>query len=310
MTGGSADVGRRSRDEMGVLICSTKRLAEVAGVDQICSLYRGCDTRRVVDEVIVRVQVVSRKCPGKPERVFFKIVIFDQANFDVRCEWGENGVRELSGSSDAVIIVDVMSFSTCVTVATSLGATVYPYRFRDESRVDFADSINATLAGPRGKSNYSLSPASLMSIPKDTQLVLPSPSGSTLTLKTGETPTFAGCLRNCRTVANAAMFRGRKVAVIPAGERWREDGGLRPAVEDLIGAGSIIEHLKGSLSPEAVVAVTAYRNSVSNLLEILYQCSSGRELTDKGFAHDIPITAEVDVDDCAPILRDGAYVKE
>jgi 2-phosphosulfolactate phosphatase len=237
-------------------------------------------------------------------------MIFNQAGFDVRCEWGERGVRELSATSDAIIIVDVMSFSTCVTVAVSRGATVFPYRHRDDSRIDFAKSVDATLAGPRGKSKYSLSPASLMSIPRGARLVLPSPNGSTLTLMTGDTPTYCGCLRNCRAVAHAAMRRGKKIAVIPAGERWKEDGSLRPAVEDLLGAGAIIEHLKGSLSPEAEAARAVYRNPESNMQETLNRCISGRELTEKGFAHDVRVSADVDADDCAPVLRDGAYVKE
>lgn len=51
---------------------------------------------------------------------------FDQSGFDMRCEWGENGVRHLVHGADAVIIVDVLSFSTCVEIATSGGAAVFP----------------------------------------------------------------------------------------------------------------------------------------------------------------------------------------
>ena len=43
---------------------------------------------------------------------------FDQSGFDVRCEWGENGVRRLAHGADAVIIVDALSFSTRVEIAT------------------------------------------------------------------------------------------------------------------------------------------------------------------------------------------------
>ena len=234
---------------------------------------------------------------------------FDQREYDVRCEWGEQGVARLAPISDAVIIVDVMSFSTCVTVAATRGATVFPYRWKDDSRVAFAQSVGAELAGSRGKSRFSLSPASLLQIPPGTRLVLPSPNGSTLTLSTGHTPTFAGCFRNSKAVALAAMRCGEKIAVIPAGERWKEDHTLRPAFEDLVGAGAVIQHLTGSLSPEARLALDAFRGAVSDLVGRLKECLSGKELIGMGFEDDIPIIAQVDVDDSAPILKEGAYRK-
>jgi 2-phosphosulfolactate phosphatase len=234
---------------------------------------------------------------------------FDQREYDVRCEWGEQGVAKLAPISDAVIIVDVMSFSTCVTIAAARGATVFPYRWKDESRVVFAHSVGAELAGSRGKSRFSLSPASLLEVPPGTRLVLPSPNGSTLTLSTGQTPTFAGCLRNSKAVALTAMRCGQKVAVVPAGERWKEDDTLRPSFEDLIGAGAIIQHLTGTVSPEARLALDAFRGAAADLLGRLKECLSGKELIDMGFEDDISIIAEMDADDCAPILKNGSYTK-
>ena len=174
---------------------------------------------------------------------------FDQSDFEVRCEWGENGVAQLASKSDVVVIVDVFSFSTCVEIATHRGAIVHPYRWRDETAVRFAASLAAELAGGRGhQAKYSLSPQSLLGIPSGTRLVLPSPNGATLALGTGDTPTLAGCLRNYRAVALAARKYGKCISVIPAGERW-SDGSLRPAWEDWIGAGAILSQLNGS--PEA-----------------------------------------------------------
>lgn len=234
---------------------------------------------------------------------------FDQREFDVRCEWGAQGVARLARDSDAIIIVDVMSFSTCVTVAVNRGATVYPFPSKSRSAAAFAEAIGALLAGPRAGEGYSLSPASLVSIPPETSLVLPSPNGSTLTLATGRVPTFAGCLRNSLAVAAAAERHGRRVAVIPAGERWKDDGSLRPSFEDLVGAGAIMRHMTGTLSPEAQLAVDAYEGAASQLLLRMESCSSGKELIGMGCARDIFIIADVDADDCAPALIDGAYRK-
>ncbi|MBD2095768.1 2-phosphosulfolactate phosphatase [Trichocoleus sp. FACHB-591] len=226
---------------------------------------------------------------------------FSQSNFEIRCEWGVRGVEQLAPISDVVIIVDVLSFSTCVEIATSRGAIVFPYSWRDDTAEEFAKSIGAELAGGRGIHNpYSLSPASLSQIPKGTRLVLPSPNGSTLSLATRETPTLAGCLRNSRAVALAAVSYGQRIAVIPAGEKW-QDGSLRPCWEDLVGAGAIISHLHGCWSPEAELAVSAYRHAELNLKSLLNQCSSGQELIGKGFAADVDLAAELNVSEA--ILR-------
>jgi 2-phosphosulfolactate phosphatase len=233
---------------------------------------------------------------------------FDQAEFDIRCEWGEHGVTQLAPESDAVVIVDVLSFSTSVTIAVGNGAVVYPYRGKREAAPEFAQSVGAILAEFNRKtvSGYSLAPASLVNIPAGTRLVLPSPNGSTLTLATGEAPTFAACLRNARAVASALAKMGKRISVIPAGERW-QDGTLRPALEDLIGAGALIHHLAGTRSPEAEMAVAAYARFGDDLLGHLKQCGSGKELIGRGFAHDVELAAASNVSDAVPFLTDGAY---
>ena len=96
-----------------------------------------------------------------------------QTNYDIRCEWGEGGILELSHTSDVVIIVDVLSFSTCVDIAVARGAAVYPYLWKDDRAREFATAVNAELAVPRGTGRFSLSPASFLDVPPDTKIVLP-----------------------------------------------------------------------------------------------------------------------------------------
>lgn len=229
-----------------------------------------------------------------------------QQTFDVRCEWGLQGIKHLAPTSDVVIIVDVLSFSTCVDIATAQGAVVFPYRFRDATAQEFAESVQAILAKKRRERGYSLSPASLASLPPTTRLVLPSPNGATLSLATGKTPTLAGCLRNSQAVALAATQYGASVTVVPAGERW-PDGSLRPAFEDWVGAGAIIQNLPGRLSPNAQAAVAAYQLVAATLPRWVQQCLSGQELIDMGFGADVDLATELNASVNVPRLVDGAY---
>lgn len=235
---------------------------------------------------------------------------FDQHESDVRFEWGEQGVATLALISDAVIIVDVLSFSTSVEIAVNRGAMVFPYPWHHDTAAEYAISVGAELADPRrSKGKPSLSPESLLTLPTGTRLVLPSPNGATLTLAAKSKPVLAGCLRNAQVVALAARQYDRRIAVIDAGERWKDDHSLRPALEDLVGAGAIITYLTGRLSPEALSAVVAFREIKSKLSESLLQCGSGKELIAQGYEQDVNLASQLDVSRCAPILVNGAYVR-
>lgn len=226
----------------------------------------------------------------------------------VRCEWGLPGIRQLMDWCDAFVIVDVMSFSTCVDVAVSRGAVVYPYA--GDRAADFAREQNAILAERDRNAVYSLSPQSLMSLPGGTRLVLPSPNGSTLSTATGDKPTYAACLRNAPTVARLVQTNGERIAVIPAGERWRADYSLRPALEDWIGAGAVIHHLGGEQSPEAEAAALTFRHFQPRLLDVFRAIPSGMELIEKGFVEDVVLGAAFDVSQSAPRLVNGRYSTE
>jgi 2-phosphosulfolactate phosphatase len=234
-------------------------------------------------------------------------VFYNQSEFDIRCEWGIEAVERLSPVCDVVIIVDVLSFTTAVDIAASRGAAVYPYRWRDESAEQYAQSLGPVLGGSRSSQGYSLSPASLVNIPSGTRLVLPSPNGATLSLAAGDAVTFAGCLRNAQAVARAARDVGKRILVAPAGERWPDSQTLRPAFEDLVGSGAIIHFLQGTSSPEAALAEAAFHHFQDNLLECLLDCTSGKELVEKGYAADLEIAAAFNSSSSAPRFTEGCF---
>ncbi len=235
---------------------------------------------------------------------------FDQRDAACRCEWGPRGLVALA-PADVVIVVDTLSFSTCVDVAVGRGAAIFPYAWRDATAADFAAGRRAILAGPRGGGGYSLSPASFRDAPRDLRCVLPSPNGAALALRAHAmgVHVLAGCLRNAPAVAAAALRRGRTFNVCPAGERW-PDGSLRPALEDWLAAGAILRHLPGPKSPEAAAAVVAFEGSRDRLAKVLADAGSGRELIARGYAIDVEVAAEHAVSEHAPRFDGEAFVAE
>jgi 2-phosphosulfolactate phosphatase len=226
----------------------------------------------------------------------------------VALEWGPIGAKVLAERSDVIVVVDVLSFSTSVTVAVERGAKVWPHT-GGENALELAREIGAVLAGNRSlHDGPTLSPASLCELEPDARLILPSPNGSSIAhaAVSGGRPVVAACLRNAAAVAR--FIRGfERVGLVPAGECWG-DGSLRPAYEDWVGAGAVIDRLlrqdpSMSLSPEAEAAAAAFRT-----LRPLEDCSSGQELVKKGFADDIRIAAEVDAADVVPVLVEGRFV--
>lgn len=209
-----------------------------------------------------------------------------------------------------MVIVDVLSFTTSVGIAVDRGATVLPYPASAEDAESYASEHSAQIAARRSTEPgvLSLSPTSLMQTPTGIRLVLPSPNGSALSFQAAEygAKVIAGCLRNASAVAALASANGGSVNVIPAGERW-PDRSLRPAFEDLIGAGAIISQLSGQCSPEARAAVAAFEDAKPHLLEQLLECSSGLELVERGFQRDVELASQLDTSKVVPVLTENAY---
>lgn len=246
--------------------------------------------------------------------------VFGQHEHRIRLDWGPVGARRLA--ADAAIVVDVLSFSTAVTIAVRRGTQVLPYPWRDGGAAAYAAQHGAVLAVGRleaqaredGEPRLSLSPAALLTAELPARLVLPSPNGSQIVTELADRGEVAvGCLRNANAAASWAsrqLAADRSVALVAAGERWDDDDSLRPALEDHLGAGAIAAALSvagwgGVMSPEARAAADLYASTARRLAPALRQSVGGRELAAKGFAADVDLAAQVDADDVVPVLRDG-----
>jgi 2-phosphosulfolactate phosphatase len=252
-----------------------------------------------------------------------------QGGTSVRFEWGVTGAAELARDCAALVLVDVLSFSTAVCVAVERGIRVHPFPWGEQARA-YAERVGAVVAVGRGASSppsatdqplqaarqtYSLSPAALAKAPVVPDLVLPSPNGSAISAAAASTglPVLAACLRNASAVGRWLRRQSlgtldAPVGVVAAGEHW-PDGHLRPCVEDLLGAAAVIDTLADGdtlLSVEAAVALAAL-TGVPDVAAAVRGSESGRELLARGFAGDVELAVERDCSAVVPTLTAGAF---
>ncbi|WP_396667057.1 2-phosphosulfolactate phosphatase [Microbacterium sp. R86528] len=203
---------------------------------------------------------------------------FDQHRYQVRFEWGVEGLAHLD-PADVVIVVDVLRFSTTTTRAIEAGDTV-------------------SLSAARANALHGVAVADLAAA-----------TGALVIL---------GCLRNAssvaREVADEQLRRGARtsIAVIAAGERVAGETGLRFAVEDHLGAGAIIGALTDlgldHTSPEAACAAEAFRGMRGATRHLLSASGSGQQLIAGGSRGDVLAAADVDASTAVPVLREGVFV--
>lgn len=204
---------------------------------------------------------------------------FDQSAYQVRMEWGVEGLERLA-PADVVVVVDVLRFSSVVLDAVAAGRA-YPL-----DAAAHAVSLNGAAVAAAAAS--------------------------------GSGDVVIGSLRNAAAVAAWVLdrqhARGERtsIAVVAAGERVsRAAPGVRVAVEDALGAGAVIAALTDvgidHCAPEAAVAAEGFRALRGATRHLLTASGSGRELADAGRRDDVLAAAAVDATVLVPVLRDGAF---
>jgi len=248
---------------------------------------------------------------------------WSQHEYRCRLEWGRRGARVAAERGDLLVVVDVLSFSSAVVTAVQHGGIVYPCAWSDDP-VALARRLGAEAAVSRHDvptlGRFSLSPPTLLAIEPGTRVVLASPNGATCSRYGRAVPRLlVGALVNARAVAAAVARRvadgDLAVTVLACGERWHqpnEDGELRFAVEDYLGAGAILAGLPPSFtrSPEALVCQGAFRSAGADLATILAESGSGLELRAAGYPQDVEHSARLDVYDAVPAMDGDALTAD
>jgi 2-phosphosulfolactate phosphatase len=237
----------------------------------------------------------------------------------VHVEWGRPGAALAAARGDVVVVVDVLSFSTTLSIAAARDFTCLVYSGAEiESLGGPAKAAIRLGAKPLSRSRraepgqVSLSPASLLDAEPGQRVIFTSLNGAAVVSAAEQAPAvLVGSPRNataCATVAAQLMaeVRAGRVTVVACGEHWSSvdpaTDGTRPAVEDWLGAGAVCARMADlgySLSAEARLAAAAWAQPTA--LADIADCVSARELRAAGFATDVDLALEVDADPKVPI---------
>ena len=71
---------------------------------------------------------------------------WSQRDYGVRLEWGPVGAARLAEPEAVVVVVDVLCFTTCVSVAVGRGTAVRPAPWRGDRAQELAERLGADLA--------------------------------------------------------------------------------------------------------------------------------------------------------------------
>ena len=231
-------------------------------------------------------------------------------------EWGPHGAARATAGG-LLVVVDVLSFTTSVSVCADRGTAVYPAAFdeHDERAVELAEREGAVLAAGRRAATpehpWSLSPAALRAAPAPARLVLPSPNGSAIAAASPRGVTVvAACLRNATAVGRWVARRGARSPSSPrasAGPTARCGPRSRTcSARARSSPRSRTPRPARALSPEADAARTTWL-ATHHPADAVRACASGRELVLGGFAADVEIAVEIDASDVVPVLTAGAF---
>lgn len=204
---------------------------------------------------------------------------FDQSRYQVRLDWGREGLERLA-PADIVVVVDVLGGSTAAVDAVDADRT---HPFDDRAEEESEGMLLARAAAGAGAT------------------------------------VIAAGLRNASAAAAAILGEQTRraartsIGIVAAGERG-EHGGTRFAVEDQLGAGALIDALADRgidhTSPEAAATCEAFRGLGRAVRHLLTASGSGLALIDLGRRDEILHAAEIDASTAVPVLRDGVFAAQ
>ena len=243
----------------------------------------------------------------------------------VKLIWDGNGLNDAIKHNNIIIIVDVLRFSSTAITAVNNGTTIIP---------SYTLSHAKTLSKKNGAmvsalSKYSLSPASFLKVPRNSEIILVSTNGARYSrLSSNAQLVLVGALLNAGAVAKHAYAIskqfGRDIAIVAAGEKKLVKKMGRNAfeesfaddknkdwfcLEDFLGAGAIISGIAMEKTDEALYAQATFQKYKNKLLSIIRSAVSGRYLIDLKKENDIEFCSQLNKYTIVPQMVQGKIKK-
>jgi 2-phosphosulfolactate phosphatase len=218
-------------------------------------------------------------------------------------------------ANGAVVVIDVLTCTSFMSAALAAGARAL-FPARDASHAArLAREAPGPLLTAGEKGGRKLDGFDLHVMPHDClgqrvggrNLIVVTTNGTPALVRVGSAPlVLIASLTNMGAVARYLSSAGCDEAVLVcAGNHGR------PAAEDLLCAGGILQRLGGDpaalrCGDTGLLALALWHRYGDRPEELLYACGAGRFLASEGFAPAIAACAEVDRWDRVPLLRDGS----
>jgi 2-phosphosulfolactate phosphatase len=207
-----------------------------------------------------------------------------------------------SYSDDLSIMVDALRASTTINTALQSYKSVITAK-NIESAVELAEINQATLAGERDGAkiegfDVGNSPLEIKNL-KGEVLVITTTNG-TRVLERMHSKVLIGSFVNARAVAlRALQLADNHIEIVMAGVKGRF------VIEDFLGAGEIITHLKDEELDEMAIASLMASNDKEEVNRAVRNSNSAMGLRALGLEKDIEFCLKRDIYDTVPIYKEG-----
>ncbi len=209
---------------------------------------------------------------------------------------------ERSFSRDVAIMVDVLRASTTITVALEKIPYIIP-TLEIEEALAMATEHEAFIAGERRGATIEgfdtgNSPLEIQKLSGKTLII--TTSNGTRILEGIHGQALIGSFINAQAVAQkATKIASNHIEIVMAGVRGRF------AIEDFLGAGEIISHLKNHELDEMAQAAVLAVQDPEKVNEHVQKSKSARNLRKLGFGEDVDFCLQRDISQIVPQFQDG-----